>query len=124
MTSNTDSAIDPAALKRLRELRTDIEKRNEARGRSAGLHWAQHKAKADQLERVAKIPCEAMTDGQDGTARMLLASAVSGDDRLSFRRIGDVLESCFGCGPDDLPTFDAIVGFMDGARTVHNEMTH
>ena len=38
MTSNTDSAIDPAALKRLRELRTDIEKRNEARGRSAGLH--------------------------------------------------------------------------------------
>ena len=114
MTSNTDSAIDPAVLKRLRELRTDIEKRNEARGRSAGLHWAQHKAKADQLERVAKIPCEAMTDGQDGTARMLLAYAVS----------GDVLESCFGCGPDDLPTFDAIVGFMDGARTVYNEMTH
>jgi len=122
MTSKTDDAIDPAALKRLRELRTAIEKRNEARGRSAGLHWAQHKAEADELERVANIPDEAMNGGQDGTARMLLASAVSGCDRLGFGGIGDVLKSCFGCGPDDLPTLDAIVGFIDGARAVRNEV--
>jgi len=112
MTSETDSAIDLAALKRVRESRAEIEKRNDARGRSAGLHWAQHKAEADKLERVANIPDEAMNGRQDGTARMLLAYAVS----------GDVLESCFGCGPDDLPTFDAIVGFIDGARAVHNEV--
>ena len=122
MTSETDSAIDRAALKRVRESRAEIEKRNKARGRSAGLHWAQHKAEADELERVAKIPDEAMTDGQDGTARTLLAYAVSGDDRLGFGGIGDVLESCFGCGPVDLPTSDAIVGFIDGAREVHNEV--
>jgi len=39
MTSETDSAIDLAALKRVRESRAEIEKRNDARGRSAGLHW-------------------------------------------------------------------------------------
>ena len=122
MTGKTDNAIDPAALKRLHESKAEVEKRNEARGRSAGLHWAQHKAEADELERVAKIPDEAMTDGQDGTARTLLAYAVSGDDRLSFGGIGDVLESCFGCSPDDLPTSDAIVGFIDGARAVRNEV--
>ena len=122
MTGKTDNAIDPAALKRLPESKAEVEKRNEARGRSAGLHWAQHKAEADELERVAKIPDEAMNGGQDGTARMLLASAVSGDDRLGFGGIGDVPKSCFGCGPDDLPTFDAIVGFIDGARAVHNEV--
>jgi len=36
MTSETDSAIDLAALKRVPESRADIEKRNDARGRSAG----------------------------------------------------------------------------------------
>ena len=112
MTSETDSAIDLAALKRVRESRAEIEKRNDARGRSAGLHWAQHKAEADKLERVANIPDEAMNGRQDGTARMLLAYAVS----------GDVLESCFGCGPDDLPMLDAIVGFIHGARAVRNEV--
>ena len=121
MTSETDSAIDLAALKRVRESRAEIEKRNDARGRSAGLPWAQHKAEADKLERVANIPDEAMNGRQDGTARMLLASAVSGDDRLGFGGIGDV-ESCFGCGPVDLPTSDAIVGFIDGARAVRNEV--
>ncbi len=122
MTSETDSAIDLAALKRVRESRAEIEKRNDARGRSAGLHWAQHKAEADKLERVANIPDEAMNGRQDGTARMLLASAVSGDDRLGFGGIGDVLKSCFGCGPDDLPMLDALVGFIHGARAVRNEV--
>ena len=66
MTSETDSAIDLAALKRVRESRAEIEKRNDARGRSAGLHWAQHKAEADELERVCKNPAEAMTDSPRG----------------------------------------------------------
>jgi len=118
--SDDNDVIDPGAMKRLRESKATVAERDKKSGHTAGLNWAQHKAKADALERVAAISIGGLID-QDGTAHMELALAVSGEEAwLTWDEVREVLEDCFGSKV--YPTFDEIVGFIYGAAKVHRKV--
>jgi hypothetical protein len=63
-----------------------------------------------------------LIDDENGSAQMQLALAVSGtEEGLGWDEANEILENCFGSKAT--PSFDRIVGFIDGAASVWSKVS-